>query len=110
MKIDKSTHQGYLWYSDEKEPRVFNNEEFELEMAENTNPFIVEGHLFDGINSISIKYVDGKYIINKYVVKKDDFKSPNVIKEFLPFLESKGIIEIVSEEKFKIIDLPSNRL
>ena len=34
----------------------------------------------------------------------------NLIKEFLPFLESKGIIEIVSEEKFKIIDLPSNRL
>ena len=37
-------------------------------------------------------------------------KQKNVIKEFLPFLESKGIIEIVSEEKFKIIDLPSNRL
>ncbi len=53
MKIDKSKYQGYLWYSDEKEPRVFNNEEFELEMAENTNPFIVEGHLFNGIDSIS---------------------------------------------------------
>lgn len=37
-------------------------------------------------------------------------KQKNVIKEFLPFLEKKGIIEIVSEEKFKIIDLPSNRL
>ena len=100
MKIDKSTHQGYLWYSDEKEPRVFNNEEFELEMAENTKPFIVEGHLFDGINSISIKYVDGKYIINKYVVKKDDFKSPNVIKEFLPN-RMKGIEKLCFLEYWK---------
>ena len=41
----------------------------------------------------------------------NDFaEDKNQIKEFLPFLESKGIIEIVSEEKFKIIDLPSNRL
>ncbi|MGQ4706589.1 MULTISPECIES: hypothetical protein [Capnocytophaga] len=40
----------------------------------------------------------------------EDENQKNVIKEFLPFLESKGIIEIVSEEKFKIIDLPSNRL
>ena len=84
MKIDKSTYQGYLWYSDEKEPRVFNNEEFELDIANDENPFVVEGHLFDGINSISIKYVDGKYIVKTYEVKDNDFKSPNLVKEFLP--------------------------
>ena len=81
MKIDKSTYQGYLWYTDEKEPRVFNNEEFELDIANDENPFVVEGHLFDGINSISIKYVDGKYIVKTYEVKDNDFKNPNLVKE-----------------------------
>ncbi len=87
MKIEKSKYQGYIWYSNKKEPRVFNNEEFELEIANNENPFIVEGQIYDNENriSISIKYVDGKYIVNKYEVKDEDFKHPNVVRrEFLP--------------------------
>lgn len=66
MKIEKSKYQGYLWYSDNKEPQVLNNEVFELEIADNTNPFVIEGQLFDGQKSISIKYVDGKYYVNTY--------------------------------------------
>lgn len=66
MKIEKSKYQGYLWYSDKKEPQVLNNEVFELEIADSANPFIVEGQLFDGQKSISIKYVDGKYNINTH--------------------------------------------
>lgn len=67
MKIEKSKYQGYLWYSDESKPaKVLNNEEFEIEIADNANPFIVEGQLFDGQKSISIKYVDGKYFFNTY--------------------------------------------
>ncbi len=66
MKIEKSKYQGYLWYSDKKEPQVLNNEVFELEIADNANPFVIEGQLFDGQKSISIKYVDGKYIVNTY--------------------------------------------
>lgn len=84
MKIEKSKYQGYLWYSDQKEPKVIDNKEFELEISDNENPFIVEGQLFDGINSISIKYVDGSYIVNKYKVKDEDYNSPNTVKEFLP--------------------------
>ena len=48
MKIEKSIYQGYLWYSDQKAPQVLNNEVFELEIADSSNPFIVEGQLFDG--------------------------------------------------------------
>ncbi len=66
MKIEKSKYQGYLWYSDKKEPQVLNNEVFELEIADNANPFVIEGQLFDGQKSINIKYVDGKYIVNTY--------------------------------------------
>ena len=66
MKIEKSTYQGYLWYSNEKQPQVFDNEAFELEIADDANPFIIEGQLYDGKKSVSIKYVDGKYIVKSY--------------------------------------------
>lgn len=66
MKIDKSKYTGYLWYSDQTTPKVFNDEEFELEIEDTKNPFIIEGQLCDGNQSISIKYVDGKYIVNTY--------------------------------------------
>lgn len=66
MKIDKSKYQGYLWYSNAKEPQVLDNEEFELEISDDKNPFIIEGQLYDGEKSISIKYVDGKYIQKVY--------------------------------------------
>lgn len=45
-----------------------NQEVFEKELNERVNPFIIEGQLFDGKKSISIKYVDGKYIVKKYVL------------------------------------------
>ncbi len=66
MKIEKSTYQGYLWYSNEKQPQVFDNEAFELEIADDANPFIIDGQLYDGKKSVSIKYVDGKYIVKSY--------------------------------------------
>ena len=66
MKIEKSTYQGYLLYSNEKQPQVFDNEAFELEIADDANPFIIEGQLYDGKKSVSIKYVDGKYIVKSY--------------------------------------------
>ncbi len=63
MKIEKSKYQGYLWYSDKKEPQVLNDEMFELEIDDNANPFIIEGQLCDGHKSISIKYTDGQYVV-----------------------------------------------
>lgn len=83
MKINKSIYQGYLWYSGSNEPQVLLDEEFEKEISNNDNPFIIEGQLFDGKNSISIKYVDGEYIVNQYTVQPDDFNNVDVeMREF----------------------------
>lgn len=67
-QIEKSTYQGYLWYSDKDQPKVLNNEDLEITLDKKINPFIIEGHLFDGKQSISIKYLDGKYIVKKYIL------------------------------------------
>lgn len=73
MKILKSTYQGYIWYSDADKPQIFNNEVFELEINETDKPFIIEGYLFDGINSISVKYIDGHYINKTFTL--DELKN-----------------------------------
>lgn len=68
MKINKSRYDGYIWYSDKAEPKVLCNEEFELEIDERENPFIIEGQLYDRENnsSVSLRYVDGRYIFVPY--------------------------------------------
>ena len=70
MKIEKSKYQGYLWYSNAKEPQIIENKDFELEIEDTENPFIIEGQLYDGTKSISIKYVDGKYVVKTYMVSE----------------------------------------
>lgn len=83
MKIEKSIYEGYLWYSNKTEPKILNEEEFELEISDNENPFVIEGQLFDAdrMLSISIKYVDGEYICNSYNVDSLDFNRTNVEKK-----------------------------
>lgn len=73
--INRTAYQGYLWYSDEQIPKVFDNEEVGLELDDTANPFIVEGQLYDMTEdrSISIKFIDGKYIINTYSGKTRQF-------------------------------------
>lgn len=65
-KIEKSKYQGYLWYSDEKEPEIYQNRELEIDLNDQSNPFIIEGQLCDGKKSYSIKYVDGHYILKTF--------------------------------------------
>jgi CRISPR type III-associated protein (TIGR04423 family) len=64
MEIRNSNYQGYIWYSDQEIPRVFLDEQLQLNIGDNDNPFIVEGYLVSKeLNeSHSIRYVDGKYI------------------------------------------------
>ena len=68
-------YQGYLWLSDSQEPKVFNNEEIDdesrINMDDNANPFIIEGQLYDGKFSYSIKYVDGEHQVKKYNLEED---------------------------------------
>jgi CRISPR type III-associated protein (TIGR04423 family) len=87
MKIEKAKYQGYLWYSDEQVPKILDDEVFELEIGNTQNPFIIEGQLFDGIHSISIKFIDGKYIVKQFIISdfegidKDDlYLYPNRMK------------------------------
>lgn len=63
MKIDKSIYNGYLWFSDKNSPQIILGEEFEMELDDNTNPFVVEGWLADDKKSVSIRYVDGHHIV-----------------------------------------------
>lgn len=86
IKIEKSIYEGYLWYSDAAEPKVYDQEEFELVIKEDENPFIVEGQLYDTdrMKSISIKFVDGKYIFQTHDVDSLDFNKADVdIKHFM---------------------------
>lgn len=72
--MEKPLYDGYLWYSDQKKPKVLKQEAFNLDaLCESENPFIIEGQLWnkDKRESISIKYVDGKYIVSGPVVVED---------------------------------------
>lgn len=71
MIIEKKYYQGYLWYSDKQCPLVLDGQsEWGIEIGEATNPFIIEGQLWDeeSRTSISIKYIDGHYLKNEIVL------------------------------------------
>lgn len=69
-KIEKAKYSGYLWESDQKEPQVIIEEECEFSFDDNQNPFVVEGFLYDGKTSYSIRYVDGRHIVNKFIIEE----------------------------------------
>lgn len=77
--IEAAKYVGYLWYSNEKEPKVFDGNEMvpEINLDEKKNPFIIEGNLWDEDGrgeSIMIRYVDGEYIVHRTQVKKEELK------------------------------------
>lgn len=76
--IEAAKYEGYLWYSNEKEPKVFDGNEMvpEINLDEKENPFIIEGNLWDedGKKSIMIRYVDGKYIVCRTQVNEEELK------------------------------------
>lgn len=84
IKINKC--EGYLWWSDQQEPKVCQDEAIDLCLDETKNPFVVEGQLYDKETkeSYSIKYVDGQYLINIYKVTDEYLvNSVNEIKCYL---------------------------
>ena len=85
-KIDKARYEGYVWMSDRQEPSVIHpDEEFEMTLCDEDNPFVVEGNLWDAAAEVSImiKYVDGKYIVRRTEVTDECMKNATR-KEFLP--------------------------
>ena len=84
IKINKC--EGYLWWSDQQKPKVYQDASIDICLDEVQNPFVVEGQLYDEENkeSYSIKYVDGQYLINKYKVDDSAFANQdNQIKSYL---------------------------
>ena len=71
--IQSGKYQGYLWYSDEKCPKVFDEEDI-LSIETKDNVFIVEGMLWQASTrtSIRITYVNGKQNIYAAEVSLDD--------------------------------------
>lgn len=71
--------EGYLWWSDQQEPKVYQDEAIDMCFDDTQNPFVVEGQLYDigEKKSYSIKYVDGQYLINICEVKDEDFNNPD---------------------------------
>lgn len=73
--------EGYLWKSDERVPEVYEGNKLlqVYTFDDKTNPFIIEGQLYDSKTgqSVSIKYVDGEYKIKKYYIDNPDSNHPS---------------------------------
>lgn len=71
-------YDGYLWYSDEQQPRIYREKELGAEICSSDTPsipFIIEGYLRSGNDSYSIKMTDGKYYIQHYNLESLDIVS-----------------------------------
>lgn len=77
IKINKC--EGYLWWSDQQEPEIYDGKDIDICLDETKNPFVVEGQLYDKeeMKSYSIKYVDGQYLVFIYKVETSDFTNKN---------------------------------
>ena len=71
------SYEGYLWWSDRRDPEVFDGESVALPQ-EGANPFVAEGMLYNAEEglSYSIRYVDGDYLVYEHVVSPADQDSP----------------------------------
>lgn len=79
INIQLRNAQGYLWYSDQTEPRTFIDKDIELHLDEKINPFVIEGQLYsdEEKKSICIKFIDGKYIVKTYDFNARRFIAPD---------------------------------
>ena len=71
--IQQGKYQGYLWFSDEIRPRVFDEDEI-TSIEPKENAFIVEGMLWQPSTrtSIYINYHDGEQFVYSSEVTQDD--------------------------------------
>lgn len=82
--------QGYLWWSNAKDPEVINGTPQVLELNDANNPFIVEGQLYDTANEVSysIKYVDGIHLWKEYKLSEGELgEEKNYIPNRMPNIE-----------------------
>ena len=84
--IDRNAnYEGYLWWSDQQKAEVFLGEKPIELPKELTNPFIIEGNLWDRANETSylIRFIDGQYLVYKFELNgiPDERITPH---EYLP--------------------------
>ncbi|MCH7402135.1 TIGR04423 family type III CRISPR-associated protein [Belliella kenyensis] len=94
------SYSGYLWYSDESKPKIFNSDILQSSML-TTLPFILEGYLYcpdEGGVCINIKNIDGEYHIHQVNLSDTD---QNQLERF-SFLAS-APFENIGIKKFKAI-------
>ncbi len=72
--------EGYIWRSDAETPIIIKSSDV-VELNNGEIPFVIEGQLFDGKTSYSIKYVDGTYIVKEYTVNVTDYNHVNINKK-----------------------------
>lgn len=74
-------YEGYLWRSNENNPRIFAPAAvIDRTLLEGLNPFVAEGYLYNkeqGV-SISIKSLDGELCTHRFLVNAADFHSEDV--------------------------------
>jgi len=99
--IPSVSYEGYVWMSDETEPKVLMGESFDFSKI-TTNPFVVEALLFDNTTNSSIHIThDGSYFITVYDLNKlntEDTKFEP--KEYLPH-RLKGVEKVCFKQLWK---------
>ena len=70
--------EGYIWKSDAEKPDII-KKNIPVNLINGEIPFVIEGQLFDGKTSYSIKYVDGEYLLEENEVLEKDFTDSNVV-------------------------------
>lgn len=104
-KIDNDIYEGYIWMSDQSQPKTLNGESYDKDLSKMENPFIIEALLFakeSGI-SYSVKCVDGKYIAHKYDIK--DLDSDSIVTT-----DSSFLVNRVGDDKIKNLKLKFLRI
>ena len=97
--IDSANFQGYLWYSDELTPEVFDgSDEKQIILDDEKNPFVVEGNLYDRENekSVNIRYIDGKYLVTSFNLAEMK-NNPDFVLEDEPYLTNSRILSMTGK-------------
>jgi len=102
-------YEGYLWWSDQQKPDVYDNQPIVSQLDKPiwpesvTNPFIIEGNLWDNDNKISylIRFIDGQYLVYKFELKgisKDQITKHKYLPNRMPGIDKLKFKEVWEEQ------------
>ena len=103
-ELNNIEFEGYVWLSDQEEPKILNNQTFDFsKYEEGSNPFIIEALLYNKETRKSVHIMHtGKYHISEYDLKK--YTDKNFVDvQYLPHR-----LEGVNKVCFKQLWVPEN--